>query len=439
MATACWVEGEYISYVTATLVSANTYTLSGCVRGGWGTEAVAHASGAHFVRVDNGLNKGDPLEASYIGRTLFFKFPSFNVYGNGLQSLSEISAYTYTLQGSSLAGSLPNVQNLSTVLRSGTLHLTWSAVDDPRLLDYEVRKGTLWRTAQVLGRTTNLELLVSGDDTYWVAARSQYNYSTTPASIVVDGAGALVKNVVVAFDEAATGWQGTFSGGATLGSNGVSLAGVDNFSTIQTLSGVSSVLFYKTASPYGTYTLPTSHTADLGKVQECYVQTAYTMRLDDPYRPFSAIPLLSAASSLIGEYSSGGSLSVEMSTAQADGVFGDWSLYTPGNYVAQYIKFRLVLTSTDPYITPVVTGFNVSVDVPDRVDTGNGMQCPDTGLSVLYTPRFTVPPTVLITILNATQGDDVILNGQDENGFSVQIVNGGAFVSREINWLAQGY
>lgn len=439
MTTACWINGEYISYTTATLVSANVYTLSGCIRGGWGSAAVAHAAGESFVRVDDGVVKGDPLDSTYVGKTVWFKFTSFNVVGGGLQDISTVTAYPYVLQGTSLAGSLPNVQNLNTVLRNGSLYLTWSAVNDPRLLDYEIRKGSLWRTAQVLGRTTNLELLVSGDDTYWVAARSAYNYSTTPSSIVVEGANSLVKNVVVTFDESSSGWTGVLTDGACRSTDGISLAGADAFSGIPVVSAVPSVLFYKTASPYGTYELPASHVVNLGKVQECYVQTAYSMRLDDPYRPFSTIPLLSAVSSLIGEYSSGGSLSVEMATAQADGVYGDWRPYTPGNYVAQFIKFRLVLTSTNPYITPVVTQFSVSVDVPDRVDTGTAVNCPITGLAVVYVPQFTAAPNVQITILNAQAGDDIVLVSQDAAGFFVQIINGGSSVNRSINWLAQGY
>lgn len=439
MVTACWINGEYISYTTATLISNNTYILSGCYRGCWGTKAVAHGAGSDFVRMDEAVTKGDPLDSSYVGRAMYFKFPSFNIYNGAIQELASVNSYFYTLHGTSLTGSLPNVQNLNAVFRGGSLCLVWSAVSDTRLLDYEVRKGALWRTAQVLGRTANLELIVSDDDTYWVCARSAYNYSTAPTAIDVKGASNLVKNVVVSFDEASTGWAGTPSFGAFISADGVTLAGAEAFSSIVQTSSVPSVAFYQTAAEYGLYDLPESHTVNLGKTQECYVQAAYSIRFDDPYEPFSTIALLSAVDGLIGDYATGGSLSVEMATAAADGIYGDWKPYTPANYVAQYIKFRLVLKSLDKHITPVVTQFSVSVDVPDRIDTGTGVLCPAAGLLVSYTPPFAAPPNVQITILNAQAGDDIILVSQSSTGFMARVANSGAFVSRSINWLAQGY
>lgn len=96
--TLAWVDGEYISYSTATLVSGNTYDLSYLVRGGYGTSSKAHASGASFVRLD-----GSVFRLSYaedrIGQTIWVKLTSFNAYKGGQQSLADVDAHTYTIEG----------------------------------------------------------------------------------------------------------------------------------------------------------------------------------------------------------------------------------------------------------------------------------------------------------------------------------------------------
>lgn len=107
--TLCYVGGEYCSYTTATLTSANKYALTGLHRGLAGTAASAHASGATFCLLDSSILQYD-IAASQIGRTIYLKFQSFNIFGSGLQDLSTCAAYPYTIQGtgaiSAVAGAL---------------------------------------------------------------------------------------------------------------------------------------------------------------------------------------------------------------------------------------------------------------------------------------------------------------------------------------------
>lgn len=89
---------ELIGYTTALLVSSNQYTLSGIYRGMYGTQACEHPPGTKFVRLDD-LVFSTPLLTQYIGQTIYGKFPSFNIYGNGAQDLSQAEAYNYTPAG----------------------------------------------------------------------------------------------------------------------------------------------------------------------------------------------------------------------------------------------------------------------------------------------------------------------------------------------------
>lgn len=89
---------ELISFTDALLVGSSQYELTGLYRGMFGTQACAHNAGSSFVRLD-GLVFETPLQSSYIGKTIFAKFTSFNIFGSGLQDLSQTEVYSYTPSG----------------------------------------------------------------------------------------------------------------------------------------------------------------------------------------------------------------------------------------------------------------------------------------------------------------------------------------------------
>jgi hypothetical protein len=100
--TLCYIAGtnpEFFSYTTATLSGTGAYVLSGLVHSAYGTDDLAHANNDKFVRVDSRVAKSGPIDLIYIGKTIRFKFPSFNVYGGAQQSLADATEYTYTITG----------------------------------------------------------------------------------------------------------------------------------------------------------------------------------------------------------------------------------------------------------------------------------------------------------------------------------------------------
>ena len=96
--TLCVVDCELISYETATLTSANNYSLTTLYRGLYGTAIASHSSGAQFARLDDTIFKYN-LPSQYVGQTLYLKFQSFNVFGGGVQDISACTAYTYMPTG----------------------------------------------------------------------------------------------------------------------------------------------------------------------------------------------------------------------------------------------------------------------------------------------------------------------------------------------------
>lgn len=91
--------GEYLAYEAGDLVGAGQYDLYGLRRGRYTTADQAHAAGEPFVVVDGALGTSGPLDRELIGKKIWFKFPSHNVFGGGVQSLATVPAYEYTIRG----------------------------------------------------------------------------------------------------------------------------------------------------------------------------------------------------------------------------------------------------------------------------------------------------------------------------------------------------
>lgn len=94
--TLCWIDGECMSYTTATLQASGSWLLSGLIRGQCNTEVRLHAKDTDFVRLDNSIFKV-PFVKDDIGKKIYIKFCSYNIFGAGNQDLSEVRAYEYTL------------------------------------------------------------------------------------------------------------------------------------------------------------------------------------------------------------------------------------------------------------------------------------------------------------------------------------------------------
>lgn len=105
--TVCWVAGECFSYETATLTDKNTYKLTGCVRGQYNTTATSHDSGATVARLDDTLLKV-PYKKEDIGKKIWVKFASINMFGSGSQDLADVKSYEYDIK----AYYIPDVSNL---------------------------------------------------------------------------------------------------------------------------------------------------------------------------------------------------------------------------------------------------------------------------------------------------------------------------------------
>lgn len=144
LVTLCYIGGshpEYMAYQTATLTGAGAYTLSNLVHGAYGTPALSHASSDPFVRVDAAIAKSGDLTLDYIGRTLYFKFTSFNFYGGAVEDLSAVSAYTYSVAGTMAQLPPPDVSSLAAAQYQGGVQISWAPAGVGDYAETEVRTG----------------------------------------------------------------------------------------------------------------------------------------------------------------------------------------------------------------------------------------------------------------------------------------------------------
>lgn len=100
--TAFIIENEIMSYASSQADQpAGNYTLSNFRRGLYGTTFTSHASGSSFLRLDESVFKWS-IPETFVGKLVYFKFLSNNIYGKAQQTLEDVIAdtnqpYTHTI------------------------------------------------------------------------------------------------------------------------------------------------------------------------------------------------------------------------------------------------------------------------------------------------------------------------------------------------------
>ena len=462
LVTLCYLSGgaglpsELIAYRDAQLVSASIYHLNYLRRGCYGyggTAGTAHAAGERFARLDGAVFKL-PFSANQIGQTIYIKFLSYNLVGGAVQSLADVDAYQYQITGSALTSPLPNITGLMSVYQNNQLYLQWNAISpsqDPRYsqINYEIRMGASWATAQVLGWVSDPEFLVAQPGTYWVVAHYAYGgitlaYSADPAEIQVGGV-TLTVNSLVSRDEFAEGWPGTLTG--------LQVSGGD--------------LALGVGQSAGYYTIPASEIPNLGAAQAAALGGSLAFNNVVPGPSFDAAPDVDAIPD-VDQYDAGAggqfdqvpdvdavpdfdqaggplaqTAQIQVQFSQDGSTWGDWQNFIPGTYVFWKVNFRLALIQVvqgNVTLNPMVTDFAWSVAMPDRIIQVGSISCPATGLAITFTPAFQITPAIAVMILNAQPGDVVTFpTAIGPAGGTIMVTNGGAGVLRNISYIAKGY
>lgn len=438
--TLCYCDGELIAYQNAELDDIGVYKLSYLNRGAYGSEIKTHYAGTQFARIDEDVFLRIPFNKEDIGKKLAIKFPTYNSFGAGLQTLGDLQPYFYTIQGTALKQAPENVQGLTSYYSDGLNNITWQPVDDTRNIVYEIRKGSSWGKGQCFGRIAGNTFAAKGNGTYFIKAFvPDYNiYSVEAATLEIDGA-RLVQNVIEIIDEQELHYPGTKSDGVFVNDyNILSLSGKGKFSEIPVFSEIGSLLFYGGIYQEGVYEC--EQIVDIGAAAKCYIYVDFNFFGENPYATFSKIPKISEVERFIEDL--GGFLTgsvIQIAIAGNDGEFKQWQDFIAGQYYGRKFKFRAVLKSSSENVVAKLSEFTINIDVPDIVETGNAITVPSDGLHIDFEKNFHAKPNLQVTILNKQQGDDEFITNLNATGFDICLKNDDSPITKTINYVAQGY
>lgn len=141
--TLCYVDGEFLAYANAELKGVGRYTLGNLTRGAYGSAIDSHAAGSKFARVDDSLFRYT-VPRNWIGRTVWVKLVSYNVFSGGIQDLSSVPAYSYTIKGAPL-GQIQNLRLTSSWAYGKEAVIAWDKLDGADTYDVEIYAGNSQR------------------------------------------------------------------------------------------------------------------------------------------------------------------------------------------------------------------------------------------------------------------------------------------------------
>jgi len=141
--TLCYVDGEFLAYANAELKGVGRYTLGNLTRGAYGSAIDSHAAGSQFVRVDDTLFRY-AVPRNWIGRTVWVKLVSYNVFSGGVQDLASVPAYSYTIKGAPL-GQIQNLRLSSSWAYGKEAVIAWDKLDGADTYDVEIYAGNSQR------------------------------------------------------------------------------------------------------------------------------------------------------------------------------------------------------------------------------------------------------------------------------------------------------
>lgn len=149
---------------------------------------------------------------------------------------------------------------------------------------------------------------------------------------------------------------------------------------------------------------------------------------------------------VFGINSDGWEVTIELRTTDEDpsdsgANWSNWEPFLAGNKVFRAVQFRVHLQSFEQNITPIVRVLSVSVDMPDRVERGEDLVVPTTGIEINYSPSFKNNPAVAITLQDGDAGDELVYDRKDENGFELRVFNrvSMTYVARVFDFISSGY
>jgi len=202
-------------------------------------------------------------------------------------------------------------------------------------------------------------------------------------------------------------------------------------------SGVANADFYAS----GNYLF--ADVIDIGAKHTARITASLTQTSDNPDDLFDNRSGLfdSASSNFDGDTPANANAHIEVATSDDNVTYTAFQNFVIGDYTARYFKFRVVLISRDGASTPRVSAVTVTIDMPDRIFSGNDITSGAGTKTVTFTNPFkTVNYAVGITGQGMATGDYFLVESKTINGFNVTFKNSSnTAVSKTFDFIAKGF
>jgi hypothetical protein len=380
---------------------------------------------------------------------------TYNVRVKAFNTLGVSSTYTSATR-TIIGGIAPpsDVTDFSCNIIGGDAHLSWQQIADLDLAHYQIRYSTLTTGASWANSVSLVEKVARPATSVTVPARvgsylikaidKNGNYSSNETIIETNVSAIGNYNAVATQTESPT-FSGTKTnvivsdGTLRLDSSELFDSAIGDFDDGTSFfdSGVSAYDLYSE----GTYLFSTP--IDIGAVYTSRVTASITQtsdNLDDLFDSRTG-DFDDAQSNFDGDTPANSNAHIEIALSNDNITYTSFRNFVVGDYTARYYKFRVTLRSFDLSSTPVISALSVSIDMPDRIFSGNDIVS-GTGT---YTVAFTLPfysnsYAVGITAQGMTTGDFFTISNKTVNGFDVAFKNSSnSGVSKTFDYLAKGY
>ena len=182
---------------------------------------------------------------------------------------------------------------------------------------------------------------------------------------------------------------------------------------------------------------------DIGAKHTARITASLTQTADNPDDLFDNRSGLfdSASSNFDGDVAANCNAHIEIATSDDNVTYTAFRTFVIGEYTARYFKFRVVLISRDNASTPVVSQVTVTVDMQDRIFSGNDIVSGTGTKSITFTNPFkSVNYAVGVTGQGMATGDYFTVSNKTINGFDVAFFNSSnTGVSKTFDFIAKGF
>ena len=349
-----------------------------------------------------------------------------------------------------------DVEDFSCNILAQEAHLSWTQVPDLDLAYYQVRYSTLtdgtgdWANSvslvEKVSRPATSINVPARVGTYLIKAVDKLgNFSSNATAIVSNVTGVTNFNNITSVSEHPD-FNGTLTntviadGTLRLDSSELFDSASGNFDAETTRffdSGVANADFFAS----GNYLF--ADVVDIGAKHTCRLTATLKQTSDDPDDLFDNRSGLfdTQNSSFDGDTPANSNAHIEIATSDDNSTYTSFQNFVIGEYTARFFKFRVVLTSSDLASTPVVEEISVTIDMIDRIFSGNDITSGASTKTVAFGQPFKTTSYALgVAGQGMAVGDFFLIESKTINGFNITFKNSSnSAISKTFDYIAKGF